>query len=135
MTSKPESRPSDVVDLAAMARSTAARGPAWTHQSDDLNVNLLVFPGGEGVAAHVNAEVDVLLVGIAGDGVVEVDGRPIALGSGQALVVPKGARRSIRPLGDCFAYLTCHRRRAGLWPTSQPRPRPRPNGGDAEPAP
>jgi hypothetical protein len=63
----------DVVDLLGMARGNAAFSPIWTHQSDDLNVNLLVFERGDGVAEHVNAEVDVLLVGVAGQG--EIDRR------------------------------------------------------------
>jgi quercetin dioxygenase-like cupin family protein len=116
----------DPVDLAGLVRSTGARGPIWTYQGEDLNVNLLVFAAGGGMAEHVNAEVDVLLVGVAGEGAVEIDGRRHALRAGQALVVPKGARRAIRALGDRFAYLTCHRRRAGLWPAVMGR---RPGNG------
>ena len=113
-----ESSPGEagIVDLAGLARSEPAHGPAWTHQSEDLNTNLLVFAAGEGVAEHANAEVDVLLVGIAGEGVVAVDGARHGLRAGQALVIPKGARRSTEAVSDRFAYLTCHRRRAGLWP-------------------
>jgi quercetin dioxygenase-like cupin family protein len=107
-----------VVNLALLARSGIAQGTAWTHRGEDLNANLLVFAIGRGVAGHVNSEADVLLVGIAGEGVVEVDGTPRRLGAGQALVVPKGARRATRALSDRFAYLTCHRRRGGLWPSS-----------------
>lgn len=110
------------VDLAALAASCPGVGPVWTHQSDDLNVNLLVFAASDGVSEHVNAEVDVLLVGIEGHGRVEIDGRGQALTSGQALVIPKGARRAIRATSERFAYLTCHRRRAALWPTVQPAP-------------
>ena len=47
------------VDLTAFARSATQPGAIWTRQSEDLNVNLLVFASGEGVAEHVNAEVDV----------------------------------------------------------------------------
>ncbi len=54
----------EVVDLAALARDATAPGATWTHQSEDLNSNLLVFASGEGVAEHINTEVDVLLVGI-----------------------------------------------------------------------
>jgi quercetin dioxygenase-like cupin family protein len=99
-----------------MAREAVARGPVWTHESADLDVNLLVFPAGEGVAAHVNAEVDVLLVGVAGEGVVEIDGEASPLRAGQAIVIPKGARRSTVSVSESFAYLTCHRRRGALWP-------------------
>jgi len=110
-----------IVDLAVLAREDVARQPAWVSVSADLNANLLVFDAGGGVPAHVNAEVDVLLVGIAGAGVVEVEGTAHPLRAGQALVIPKGTRRAIRSAGGRFAYLTCHRRRAGLWPHGVPR--------------
>lgn len=110
-----------VVDLAALARAAATTGAAWSTQSDDLNVNLVVFPTGEGVEGHVNREVDVLIVAIAGDGILEVDGVHRPLRAGQGIIVPKGARRAIRSASDPFAYLTCHRRRAGLWPAPAAR--------------
>lgn len=113
-----------MVDLTVLATGSTTRRPAWAHQSADLNVNLLVLDTGDGVAAHVNAEVDVLLVGVAGEGHVEVDGVRLPLGPGRALVVPKGARRAISNAGDRFAYLSCHRRRADLWPTGLSRSAP-----------
>ena len=106
----------EAVDLVAIARSAVRRGPAWTRRSEDLDANLLVFRAGEGVAEHANEEVDVLLVGVAGEGVVTIDGRPCPFRAGQAVLVPKGARRGTRAVGDGFAYLTCHRRRAGFRP-------------------
>ncbi len=122
---------SGVVDLAAPAGAATAPGTAWTHVSEDLNANSLVFPAVEGVDPHVNSEVDVLLVGIAGAGIVEVDGGPNELRPDGALVVPKGTRRGTRALSDHFAYLTCHRRRAGLWPRRSPRPDPESTGDAA----
>jgi quercetin dioxygenase-like cupin family protein len=107
----------DIVDLAARARAATAPGSAWTHQSEDLNVNLLVFASGQGVAEHINTEVDVLLVGIAGAGAITIDGTRQILRAGHALLIPKGANRSIRSMSDSFTYLTCHCRRAGLWPS------------------
>ncbi len=104
------------VDLAALARAATAPGAAWTHQSADLDVNLLVFASGEGVEEHVNAEVDVLLVGIAGVGAVTVDGTRHILTAGKAIMIPKSARRSTKGERAPFAYVSCHRRRAGLWP-------------------
>jgi mannose-6-phosphate isomerase-like protein (cupin superfamily) len=119
------------VDAADLARVSDA-GPIWTDQSEDLNVNLLVLARDEGIAGHVNAEVDVLLVGVAGAGVVEVDGAEYPVGSGQVLLIPKGAQRAIRSGGDRFAYLTCHRRRSGLWPRGVPRPGERPRASQRE---
>jgi mannose-6-phosphate isomerase-like protein (cupin superfamily) len=111
-----------VVDLVALAQESTIRQPVWAYQSTDLNVNLLVWDADEGVVEHVNSEVDVLLVGIAGDGLVEVDGMAHPLRSGQAIIIPKGVRRAIHSTGGRFAYLTCHRRRAGLWPHPLPHP-------------
>jgi hypothetical protein len=68
-----------MLELATVARAHTAWGPAATLRSDDLDVNLLVFREGNGVAEHANAEVDVLLVGIAGEGVVTIDGRTHSL--------------------------------------------------------
>jgi quercetin dioxygenase-like cupin family protein len=104
------------VDLAALARSATVPGAIWTRQSEDLNVNLLVFASGEGVAEHVNAEVDVLLIGIAGTGAVTIDGTRQILSVGHAIVIPKGTNRGIQSMSDSFAYLTCHRRRGNLRP-------------------
>jgi quercetin dioxygenase-like cupin family protein len=106
-----------MVDLAALTRAATMPGAIWTRQSEDLDINLLVFASGQGVAEHVNAEVDVLLVGIAGAGTVIIDGTRHILSAGQALVIPKGARRSTKGVSAPFAYLTCHRRRAGLRPS------------------
>ena len=111
-----------VVNLAALMQERTIRQPVWAYQSTDLNVNLLVWGANEGVTEHVNSEVDVLLVGIAGDGLIEVDGTAHPLHSGQALIIPKGARRAIRSTHGRFAYLSCHRRRAGLWPHRLPQP-------------
>jgi len=106
-----------VVDFVAVAQKAVAQGAVWTRQSEDLNVNLLVFAAGEGVAEHVNTEVDVLLVGIAGAGTVAVDGKREMLRAGQSLVIPKGARCGTQGSSDRFVYLTCHRSRGGLWPS------------------
>ena len=114
--------PVPVVDLAALAQAPGAGQPMWACASADLNANLIVLDGEAGIPAHANAEVDVLIVGIAGEGTVEVDGAAHRLAAGTAILIPKGANRSIRCGGQRLAYLTCHRRRAGLWPRGAARP-------------
>ena len=104
-----------ILDAPRIAAETANRLAASLN-SADLNVNLLVLDAAATIAEHVNSEVDVFIVAIAGQGEITVDGQPCPLIAGQALVIAKGARRSIRPVSDRFAYLTCHRTRAGLWP-------------------
>lgn len=135
MTGDPGGPPTEVVDLAGLAQEERSRGAAWALRSPDLDANLVVFGAGEGVGAHVNAEVDVLLVGVAGEGVVEVDGRSHPLRAGQLLLVPKGARRATRAVADRFAYLSCHRRRAGLLPSGPRRPAAPPGAADPTSAP
>lgn len=112
-----ESKLEESGNLAAIAASFAGSGPAWTLASEDLNVNLIVLRHGASVPEHVNDALDVLLVGVEGDGAVSIDDRVFAFGAGRAILVPKGARRSVRATGLRLAYLTCHRRRGGLWPT------------------
>lgn len=107
----------EIVTLAEHLAVETGPGPVWTHTSADLNVNLLSFDGGQGVPAHVNSEVDVLVVAVAGDGIIGMDGVERPFSAGQLCVIPKGVTRSIRSGGGPFAYLTCHRRRGGLWPT------------------
>jgi quercetin dioxygenase-like cupin family protein len=114
--SGPDDDDAGLVDLVAVAQMATAQGAVWTRQSEDLDVNLLLFAAGEGVVEHVNTEVDLLLVGITGSGEATVDGACHVLSAGQLLVIPKGTRRSTRGLSDPFAYLSCHRRRGGLRP-------------------
>jgi mannose-6-phosphate isomerase-like protein (cupin superfamily) len=104
------------VDLADLVKASNGRGPVWTCETDDLDVNLLVFGPGEGIAEHVNHEVDVLLVGVAGSGTVRVDGVTHTLAAGTLVIVPKGTRRTIQSTSECLVYLSCHRRRRRLMP-------------------
>ena len=112
---------SDVVTLADLALTASHDGPAWSQTTDDLNVNLVVLRAGHSIAEHINREVDVLLVGIEGGGRVTIDGHASELSAGQLMIIPKGAARSISPHSARFAYLTCHKRRAGLWPSTTPQ--------------
>ncbi len=104
-------------DLATVAAVTAVRGPAWTLTDRDLNANLIVLDAGQGIEAHVNHSVDVLIVGVAGSGSITIDGTVYPLGAGRTVLVPKGSERRILAESDRFAYLTVHRARGGLLPT------------------
>ena len=83
-----------IVTLGEALAATAGPGPVWTHSSPDLNVNLLSFDGGQGVPRHINDEVDVLIVVVAGEGVLELDDTAYPLRAGQACLVPKGGAGS-----------------------------------------
>ena len=122
--------PASLVDVADLTELSAATipGVAWSQQSADLNVNLVVFGAGQGVAAHVNTEVDVLVVVLTGEGTLVIDDVHRPIRAGQALVIPKGVSRTLRGSGQGIAYLTCHHRRTGLWPSPRVAPSPPPVG-------
>jgi quercetin dioxygenase-like cupin family protein len=105
----------DLNKLAATAGERA--GVIWTLEgSGDLNSNLVRFDRGGGVGEHVNEEVDVVFVGVAGSGNVRVDGEEHPLSAGTLVLASKGVRRSTVALSDGFAYLTVHRRRGPIQP-------------------
>jgi quercetin dioxygenase-like cupin family protein len=109
--------PDNVIDIAASLRQASNDGPIWSVNSEQLHVNLLRLPTSDGVAEHVNNEVDVVLVIFEGSGALTVDGMTYSLNPGRVLVVPRGATRAMRCTAGPLIYLTCHRRRAGLMPS------------------
>lgn len=113
----------DLTEIAAQASASDSAGAVWSLASADLNLNLLHFSAGDGVEAHSNREVDVIGLVIAGEGILELDDRQEHLRPGLLFFIPKGARRAIRSASADFAYLSCHRRRAGLMPTRASRER------------
>lgn len=86
----------------------------WGTETEDLNATILEWRAGGGPSEHVNAERDVILVVVAGSAQVTIDGETTAAGTGDVLVLPKGARRSIVAGPDGVRYVTVHRRRGGL---------------------
>jgi quercetin dioxygenase-like cupin family protein len=100
-------------DVAATASDRA--GVIWTlDASSDLNANLVRFGTGQGVGEHVNDEVEVIVLGVSGSGIVTVDREEHALSAGMLVFIPKGARRSTMSASEDFVYLTIHRRRRPL---------------------
>lgn len=106
-------------------------GVHWTlADGEDLNANLVHLDPGSEVGDHVNGELDVLVVVLAGEGTIEVEGRTHPVGVHDAILVPRGASRSIRAGVGGMTYLTVHRRRGGLVVGAR-----RPRGGtDPRPA-
>lgn len=111
--SSPADTPSTRPEVHSLA-DTGGRAVLWGLATDDLNVNLVQWPSGEGVDAHTNAERDVLIVVIAGSGTVTVDGEAVEVSAEQCLVIPRGAERVIRAGDDGIRYLSAHRRRPPL---------------------
>jgi quercetin dioxygenase-like cupin family protein len=105
-----------MTDLNALATAAFGRsGAIWTlEESGDLNANLVRFERGGGVGEHVNDEVDVIFVGVAGSGLVRVDEEEHPLSAGKLVFAPRGVARSTVAHSDGFAYLTVHRRRGPI---------------------
>ena len=99
-----------IVDLLA----GDGRGPLWGEATDDLNMTLLSWPEGQGPSEHINGELDVAYVIVAGSGTLVVDDAKRDVRAGQAIIVPRGARRGIEAGPDGIRYLSVHRRRGGL---------------------
>ena len=115
------------VAAAALDEATAtprAGGPVWGHASDDLNATLLEWSAGAGPAEHVNDERDVLVFVVDGSAKLDVDGAERELVSGEAVIVPKGARRTITAGRGGVRYLSVHLRRPPLQIRTATRPAP-----------
>jgi mannose-6-phosphate isomerase-like protein (cupin superfamily) len=106
----------DLHDLAS-----GGPGIVWSQASEDFNLNLMVLARNAEIAVHVNGELDVLLIAVEGQATIAIDDRAEDVRAGQAIVIPRGAQRSMRAGSEGFAYLTCHRRRRGLWPAAPQR--------------
>ena len=102
-----------LIDLKTLGENAPSFGPQWGAATDDLNLTLLTWQAGHEIAPHVNSEVDVVWIVVAGEVDAVVDGETFRLMESQALLIPKGSRRSMRAVSRA-SYLSVHRRRAGL---------------------
>ena len=112
-TSASPKNPVNLKDIAVPADDRV--GVIWTlDTSSELNANLVRFGTGQGIEEHVNDEVEVIVLGVSGSGIVAVDREEHALSAGILVFIPKGARRATVSTSEDFAYLTVHRRRRPL---------------------
>lgn len=109
--------PEYLVDTAEALRHARYDGAFWSLNCEQLNVNLMRLTTGATIPAHVNSELDVLIACFEGEGVLHVGDDTHRLAPGIVMVVPRGARRSLRCLRGPLVYLTSHKQRGGLLPT------------------
>jgi mannose-6-phosphate isomerase-like protein (cupin superfamily) len=112
----------NMIDAAEALRSASYDGAIWSVNAPQMNVNLMRLSAGAGIPEHVNAELDVLLVFLEGEGELVCAGEGREVGPGIAAVIPAGLARSLRCTRGPLVYVSCHRQRGGLMP-SDPRPR------------
>ena len=114
-------------DLIAEAGTTDRGGALWrlAEPGRQLDANLVRLAPGAEVGEHVEGDLDVLLVVLAGGG--ELGGGRLGVGqhdssgperqsltAGTAVWLPRRAQRSLHAGPDGLVYLTAHQRRPGL---------------------
>ena len=102
-----------IVDIGSV--DDTGPGASWSlPHGGDLDANLIRLLPDSGIAEHVNAHVDVLVVVWEGTGQLMIDGRVLSLTPGIVVLVPRGARRTIESGPHGIRYLSIHRRRDPL---------------------
>jgi quercetin dioxygenase-like cupin family protein len=87
---------------------------------EDLHANLVHLDPDGSMPAHVNDELDVLVVVLAGTGTLVLEGAVHDLDPPCAVLVPRGSERAVRAGADGLDYLTVHRRRGPLGIRARP---------------
>ena len=102
----------EYVDIAA---ALAADGPRvrWSTENQ-LQANLVQLEPDAVVDKHVERELDLLLVVVAGNGRMVADGLDQRVTAPSVVVLPAGTRRTITAGPQGLAYVTAHRRRTGM---------------------
>ena len=130
----PESRSADepappiptlLCDTAALIGATPdAAGVLWklAESGRQLDANVVHLPADQRVGTHREPDLDVLLLVLAGDGVLGADaeGTSQNLAAGKLMWLPHGSTRSITAGHGGLSYLTVHRRRPGMQIRSAP---------------
>ncbi|MFE6869182.1 cupin domain-containing protein [Kitasatospora sp. NPDC057692] len=110
--------------LDELLREAAADGTGalWrlTGAERQLDANVVRLRPGATVAEHVEPELDVLVLGIAGQGTLRCGGVAHPLEAGVLRLLPRGAARGVSAGPEGVVYLTVHRRRPGM--AIRPRP-------------
>jgi quercetin dioxygenase-like cupin family protein len=96
--------------------SPVPSGARWalTESGRQLDANLIHLPAGHRVDTHTEPDLDVVLVVVAGGGIVGTPDEEQALADGNVVWLPRGSTRNLTAGDNGLSYLTVHRRRPGL---------------------
>lgn len=100
--------------LTDLAAATGSGGVVWSMSPQGFHVNLVVLEAHDAIGVHRNDSVDVLVVALDGDGTATVGDEQFPLGSMAALIIERGATRSISAGSSGLRYLSVHARRGPL---------------------
>ncbi|MFC8783929.1 cupin domain-containing protein [Streptomyces nigra] len=103
-------------DVTALTEAPASAGVLWklSEPGRQLDANVVHLPPGRRVDPHVEPDLDVLLLVVAGDGTVTGSGGEENLTTGGLLWLPRGSRRALAAGEQGLSYVTVHRRRPGI---------------------
>jgi quercetin dioxygenase-like cupin family protein len=110
----------DVHDL--VDDSPIPSGARWTltEPGRQLDANLIHLPAGQRVDTHTEPDLDVVLVVVAGGGIVGTPDVAQELADGNVVWLPRGSTRNVTAGKNGLSYLTIHRRRPGLQVRKRP---------------
>ncbi|MDP9612539.1 quercetin dioxygenase-like cupin family protein [Streptomyces demainii] len=104
----------DVRALAGEPRESS--GVLWklAESGRQLDANLIRLPAGEHIGTHAEPDLDVLVLVVAGDGVMHTPEGALPLAEGGLLWLPHGSTRGITAGPGGLVYMTVHPRRPGM---------------------
>lgn len=99
-----------------LSRVTTDAGALWrlAEPGRQLDANVVRLPPGQRVDTHAEADLDVLLLVLSGDGSLGTAEGTTQLAAGTLLWLPHASSRSLTAGEDGLCYLTAHRRRPGM---------------------
>lgn len=97
-------------------------GARWTlaEPGRQLDANFVHLPAGRHVGSHLEPDLDVVLVVVAGGGIVGTPDGEQVIADGNVVWLPRGSSRNLTAGDRGLSYLTVHRRRQGLQIRSRP---------------
>ncbi|WP_445189148.1 cupin domain-containing protein [Pseudonocardia sp. Cha107L01] len=101
---------------AILAAGSVPPGIVWkmAEAGRQLDANLVSLPAGRVIDTHTECDLDVLVIVIAGTGMLTTDNGLVPLTVGELVWLPRGCTRSLAAGTHGLSYLTVHQRRAGM---------------------
>ncbi|MFF9409152.1 hypothetical protein ACF1B0_27065 [Streptomyces anandii] len=121
--------PQRLCDIPALTGGpVTAPGVVWklAESGRQLDANVVRLPAGLRIDTHTERDLDVLLLVVAGDGVLGsgTADAPQPLTEGALFWLPHGSTRSVTAGAGGLSYVTVHRRRPGMQVRPGPPPAP-----------
>lgn len=113
-----ETTPRILADVAELTADPAgaASGAAWRLEQEprDLDANVVRLPPGGRNQPFDGPALDILVLVVAGSGLLHTSDQDVPIRAGQVLWLPRQSRRGFTAGPEGLAWLTVHRRKPGL---------------------